>query len=598
MSTCGQAAGGGAVLDEFRRRLPDGCLLVEAGCRGLCFAEPLVEIYRPSFPRLVYERVTPAEVPRLVEGLVTGVFPSDGLLGICYVDSHALVGRTHALAAGAERGLDELPFLKGQRRLVLSECGLVDPASLREYAAVGGYAGLAAALSAGKPQEVIDAVEASGLRGRGGAGFPTGQKWRLAAQEQSDERYFIVNADEGDPGAYMDRTLMESSPYRVLEGLALGAYAIGAHTAYVFIRAEYPRAIESMRYAIDVARQENLLGRDILGSGYGLDVSIVTSAGAYVCGEETSMLSVLENRGYRPRKRPPYPVEKGLWGKPTVINNVETLANVPVAISRGPETLSGIGSSGNAGTKVFSLTGSVPRNGLIEVKLGTTLGTIIGEIGGGHDAVAAQIGGPSGMLIPLEGGDRPIDFDSLASLGGIMGSGGIVVLGPDQCVVDTVRYFMHFSAGESCGRCRSCKDGLREAADLLDGIVDGRGRPEDIEALEKLVDWIPKGSLCGLGRSAMRPLQSALRFFRQDFIEHIEGSCHALVCKGLIRLEIDKRRCQGERCCLQTCPGNAIKGRFGKPGYIDQRLCIKCKTCIQVCPYGAIQVISEPRNVR
>jgi NADH-quinone oxidoreductase subunit F len=616
-STCGRAAGGRDVARRLREKASQTELsVVDVGCRGFCFAEPLVEVTLPGQPRLIYGNVSVEQVVPLLEGLRQGALPEQGLLGCMYRDTHSLQGRSWQLVASApndwkhigwqdsadDAGLmdgslaaDDLyaqPWMGAQKRVVLGECGLINPVSLPEYLAVGGYSALQRVLKQNDPNAVIDMVAAAGLRGRGGAGFPTAQKWKAVAEADQDTRYFIVNADEGDPGAYMDRGLLESTPFKVLEGLAIAAFATGVKQAFIFIRTEYQQAIAVLHQAINAAIRANLLGADILGADFSLQVEVVTSAGAYVCGEATSMVAVMENRGFQPRKKPPHLTECGLWGRPTCVNNVETLANVPHIIAQGASVWRESGTQSSAGTKIFSLVGATPRNGLIEVGLGTKLGVILETIGGTSTATAVQIGGPSGIILPATLSEQPLDFDSLSALDGIMGSGGLVVLDSSQCVIDTVRYFTHFSASESCGRCRACRDGLAEAAAILDTISAGQGSEEELERLEGLCRILPKQSFCGLGRSAMRPVYSALRWFREDFARHLQGHCSALVCNDLIHMEILTEFCHGERCCLTTCPGNAIQGPFGKPGHIIESRCVKCRMCATYCPYGAVRVYS------
>ena len=594
MATCGRAAGGSELVKALSKKL--GELNVEAevvsvGCQGLCWAEPLVEIQIPGQPRAVYGNVETSRIEQLLQGLKSGQLPEEGRLGLVYRDEFPLAAQTYILSPGNENDLAEHEYLKHQTKIAMSSSGRIEPASAAEYAASGGYSALEKVLNL-RPEEVIKIIEDSGLRGRGGAGFPTGEKWRLARKGLPGQRTFIVNADEGDPGAYMDRGLLESDPHRVLEGLAIGAYAIGAGQAYIFIRAEYPLAIETLQKAIGEAQQAGLLGEHILGSDFSLKVALVRSAGAYVCGEESALIQVLENKNYQPVRRPPYPTEEGLWGTPTCINNVETLANVPFILARGADEFKKHGTEQSPGTKIFSLVGSVARAGLIEVPLGTSIGEIVETIGGTTEVKAVQIGGPSGAILPARLSNLPVDYENLQAAGGIMGSGGLVVLDHKQCVVDTVHYFLDFSARESCGKCKPCRDGLKECRAILEKISSGQGEVKDLEELEQIAAYIAAKSFCGLGKMAAGPVLSSLRYFRQEYEEHLNGHCYALVCKPLIHFEIIPERCQGERCCLQSCPGNAIKGAFGKPGRIEERLCTKCWMCTTSCPYDALRVYS------
>lgn len=593
MGTCGLAAGAQEILEN----LWDSCkqlganagetpvLIDEVGCRGLCWAEPLVEVRCGDGFSYLFGNMTPFKSKRLVKSLVeTGKLPP-GCMAV--VRDEATEAATPTLAA-AEKLPDANPF-EGQTRYVMRNAGVVNPLSLAQYCARGGFSAPRSILST-PPTSVISTVEEAGLRGRGGAGFPTGKKWRAVAEQSEETRYFIANADEGDPGAYMDRALIESAPYQVLEGLMIGAYATGAHNAYVFIRSEYPLAERTLKAALGNMREAGLLGENILASGYSLEISVVESAGAYLCGEESSLIAALEGRPPYPRKRPPYPTQSGLWGCPTTVNNVETLATVPMLFARATAdaaTFEGLGAEGNRGTKIFSVTGNLAKQGLVEVELGTSIEDVIN---GTEGVKGVQIGGPSGLIMPASLTNLLLDYESLSAIDGVMGSGGIVVLDEHQCIVDLARYYTRFSSNESCRRCRACRDGLARATELLDAFCEGKGTAEDLAELEELSQSIPKRSLCGLGKLSTRPLMGALRYFKQEFEEHMTGYCRAGSCVPLVRLEISEEKCRGERCCLQTCPGNAIKGPFGKPGTIDQRLCLKCWTCMDVCPYGAVSV--------
>lgn len=597
MGTCGRSAGAEGIFLAFQNEIAERSLdvqLVPVGCEGMCWAEPLVEILLPGNPRVVYANVSPSQVTGLVKGIAEDNLPSQGRLGSFSQDYLPLLDKTVSLGTACEDDLGTQPFLQAQTRRVLSNCGRIEPASALEYIGTGGYIALEKVLQNLQPEEVIERVEASGLRGRGGAGFLTGKKWRLTREGKPGPRFVVVNADEGDPGAYMDRGILESDPHRVLEGLAIAAYAVGAQKAYIFIRSEYPLAIQTLQRAIVEAEAHNLLGENILGSNFSLKIGLVRSSGAYVCGEESAMLRAMQNERGDPAPRPPYPSESGLWGAPTCINNVETLANLPFIFSRGIDEFRQLGTQQSPGTKIFSLVGEIQRPGLIEVPLGTTINTVIETIGGitENSPKAVQIGGPSGAILPVSLDKLPIDYENLQAAGAIMGSGGLVVLGQRQCVVDTARYFLKFSFHESCGKCTPCREGLADCVAYLNNFVSGKGTRDDLDDLENLCSYIANSSLCGLGKMAPRPVITSLRYFREEYEQHIQGHCPALVCKPLIHFEIIQEKCQGERCCLTTCPGNAIKGSFGKPGRIVERLCTKCWMCTQSCPYNAIRVYS------
>lgn len=575
LATCGRAAGGEAVQKEFIEYFSNvgfGADVVSVGCRGLCYAEPLVEVLLPNGTSRMFCKIDASSARSIADCLTQ----EEPLLAF-----DSLPERLHLQDNTAE-----------QERRVLSNCGLVDPFSLEEYCMQGGYSALKKAFDHMSPKAIIEEISAARLRGRGGAGYPTGKKWKACTKNNSTERYVIVNGDEGDPGAYMDRALLESDPHRVLEGLILACYAISAHKAYFFIRAEYPLAIATVSQAIEMARQGGFIGKNILGSDFDLEIDVVSGAGAFLCGESTALVNVLENKICRPRKRPPHLAEAGLWGKPTCINNVETLANVPLIINHGATWFCSVGTEKSPGTKIFSVVGSVECSGLIEVPMGTQLGVIINDIAQARESKAVQIGGPSGAILPSSLSDLEISFEGIDDVDGMMGSGGFVVIGETQCVVDTAAYLLAFSAQQSCKCCKTCREGLEGSAEILTRMTRGQGLFEDIE---KLVEWSElcrKHALCGLGRDALNPVQSSLRFFADEYKAHIDGRCPSLVCKELIFYEIDTSRCQGERCCLLTCPGNAIKGRFGKPGHIEQRLCQKCGMCIATCPYSAVRKTS------
>lgn len=576
LGTCGRAAGAQAVLDALRREAEAAAgevMLDAVGCRGLCSDEPLVEVWLPDGAVSRFANVEPGAAAALV----------------AFARGAASDADREALSRFAREGD---PFRYEERR-VLARCGVIDPRSIEEYVACGGYEALATVLAEGDPASVIAEVEASGLRGRGGAGFPTGAKWRACAEGDPGERYFIVNGDEGDPGAYMDRGLLESDPHLVLEGLIIGCFACGASRAYFFIRAEYPQAVETVRRAIEDARRCGLLGPDILGSGFGLEVSVVRGAGAFLCGESTAMANVLEGRRCTPRKKPPHLTEKGLWSRPTCVNNVETLANVPLILGQGAAWFREVGTAQSPGTKVLSVTGATERTGLVEVPFGVGVGALVRDVAQATDPKAVQIGGPSGAILPADGRGLDVSFESLGAAGAMVGSGGFVILGEEHCVVDTAAYLTRFSQSQSCGRCRGCREGLGEAADILGRVCAGQAGEDDLARLRVVAEaTCADGTLCGLGRMALRPLLTSLDHFEEEYRAHLEGRCPSLACKELVSYVIDESKCQGERCCLGTCPGNAIKGPFGKPGRIVPRLCQKCGSCLTTCCYGAVKKVT------
>ncbi len=569
-----------------------GASVKMTGCHGFCEQGPIV-VVQPK--RTFYAHVQPNDLGEIVGETVGNGRVVERLL---YKDP----------VSGA-KFTDEadVPFYAKQTRLLLGQNGLLDPTNIDEYIALGGYASLAKALTWGNEQ-IVDEVIRSGLRGRGGAGFPTGLKWKTARQEiekqksqlptsNSHNGYVICNADEGDPGAYMDRSLMEGNPHRVIEGLVIGAYAIGAPRGYVYIRTEYPLAVKHLGIALKQARAAGLLGENILGSGFDFDIEIRLGAGAFVCGEETALMASIEGRIGDPRPRPPYPAVSGLWGKPTVINNVKTWASIPIIVDKGAEWYAGIGTEKSKGTMIFSLVGKVANTGLVEVPMGITLRELIFGIGGGipngKKFKAAQIGGPSGGCIPEQHLDTPIDYESLTSLGAIMGSGGLVVTDEDTCMVDFARYFMNFVQEESCGKCTPCRLGTKAMLDTLTRVTEGHGEEGDIEYLEELANAVKVSSLCGLGQTAPNPVLTTLRYFREEYEEHVYGArCRARVCKGLIRYEVIPELCTGCLVCLRNCTSNAITGEKLKPHFIHAELCSKCGVCKELCNFDAVRVVT------
>ena len=597
MGTCGRAAGAEDILDALNRELAQQHIqadILPVGCIGLCYAEPLIEVIKPGMPSVFYGNLTTELIPEIIKDyLVNGNPRSDLALGI----------RGEGMLEGITN-LFDLPVLKPQVRISLRNCGNIDPENINHYIANGGYEGLAKALRM-DPQEVIDEMKKSGLRGRGGAGFPTGAKWQFCHDAPGDVKYIICNADEGDPGAFMDRALLESDPHAVLEGMLIGAYGIGASEGFIYIRAEYPLAIQRLRTAIRQMEEYGLIGDDIMGSGFRFHIKIKEGAGAFVCGEETALMASIEGSRGMPRSRPPFPAQSGLWGKPTSINNVETWGNVSAILAKGAEWYAGYGTEKSKGTKNFSLAGKIVRTGLIEVPMGITLREIVYDIGGGipegKRLKAVQTGGPSGGFIPERLIDLPVDYESLAQAGSIMGSGGMIVIDEDTCMVDITKFFLTFTQSESCGKCIPCRWGTKQMLDILEDIANGRGRPGDIELLQELAESVKDGSLCGLGQTAPNPVLTSIRYFRDEYEEHIvEKRCAALHCKALISYYILPDKCEGCMICARNCPVQAIEGGKRMVHVIDQDKCTKCGTCLSLCPpkFDAIAKVSgEPVGV-
>ena len=572
------------LVEEFRSQLDEkGLSDVEVratGCHGFCERGPLVVI----FPKgIFYQGVAPANVADVIEKTVC----NDEL-----VESLLFKDKSTKKTYQTEH---EVPFYAGQQRIVFRNNGKIDPERIDDYIAADGYKALAHALAEMTPEKVIQAVSDAGLRGRGGGGFPTGRKWAICRGQEGDRKFVICNGDEGDPGAFMDRSIMEGDPHSVLEGMAIGAYAIGATQGYMYVRGEYPLAVNNLMIALGQAREMGLLGENILGSDFSFDVEIVRGAGAFVCGEETGLIASIEGNIGSPQQRPPYPAESGLWGKPTNINNVETWANVPVIIDRGADWFAAIGTEQSKGTKVFSLVGKVQNTGLVEVPMGTTIREIVFDIGGGilknRKFKAVQTGGPSGGCIPASLQDLPVDFEKLKEAGAMMGSGGLIVLDERTCMVDVAKYFLAFLTAESCGKCSPCREGVYQMHKILERITAGEGRTGDIEMLEELAVYVKDSSLCQLGGTAPNPVLSTLRYYRDEYIAHIEDKkCPAGVCKALVTFEIDADPCKGCGICKRNCPSDAISGEKKQAHVIDADLCVNCGVCYEDCPFDAILV--------
>jgi NADH-quinone oxidoreductase subunit F len=592
--TCGMAAGAGDVLESLERELARSNIeadIIQVGCIGLCYAEPLIEIIKPGMPSVFYANVTPELISEIVSDYLIADNPRADL---------ALGTRGEGTLDGIPQ-LFDLPVLKSQVRIALRNCGNINPESIYHYVASGGYEGLRKALKI-KRQEVIDEVKRSGLRGRGGAGFPTGVKWQFCHDSPGTTKYVVCNADEGDPGAFMDRALLEGDPHAVLEGMLIGAYALGASEGYIYIRAEYPLAIQRLKVALKQMEECGLLGDNIMDSAFSFHIKIKEGAGAFVCGEETALMASIEGNRGMPRPRPPFPAQAGLWGKPTNINNVETWSNVSAILRRGADWYAGYGTEKSRGTKTFSLVGKIMRPGLIEVPMGITLREIIYEIGGGIPEGkafrAVQTGGPSGGCLPASLLDSPVDYESLAEAGSIIGSGGMVVLDEDTCMVDVARYFLTFTQAESCGKCIPCRWGTKQMLDILEDTVSGNGREGDIDLLIELSEAVKDGSLCALGGTAPNPVLTTIRYFRDEYEAHIfEKHCPALACKSLVSYYVIPEKCEGCGICARACPAEAIMGGKRMVHVIDQDRCTKCGTCFEVCPskFNAVAVVSgEP----
>ena len=564
------------LKNELKRQgLEEEVAVVETGCHGLCALGPIMIVYPDA---TFYSMVQPGDIPEIVsEHLLKG-----------RVVTRLLYQETVSPTGGI-KALSDTDFYKKQHRIALRNCGVIDPENIEEYIGTGGYQALGKVLTEMTPEDVIHA----GLRGPGGAGFPTGLKWKLCRQNDADQKYVCCNADEGDPGAFMDRSVLEGDPHAVLEAMAIAGYAIGANQGYIYVRAEYPIAVERLQIAIKQARDMELLGKNIFGTGFDFDIDLRLGAGAFVCGEETALMTSIEGKRGEPRPRPPFPAQKGLFGKPSILNNVETYANIPQIILNGPEWFASMGTEKSKGTKVFALGGKINNTGLVEVPMGTTLRTVIEEIGGGIPGgkkfKAAQTGGPSGGCIPAEHFDIPIDYDNLIAIGSMMGSGGLIVMDEDDCMVDIAKFFLEFTVEESCGKCTACRIGTKRMLEILTKITKGQADMADLDKLEELCYYVKNNSLCGLGQTAPNPVLSTLRYFRDEYEAHIkEKRCPAGVCKALLSYNIDRDKCRGCTLCARICPAGAIIGSVKNPHIIDQNKCIKCGACMEKCKFGAI----------
>ena len=552
--------------------------VVQTGCHGLCALGPIMIVYPDAS---FYSMVKVEDIPEIVQ-------------------EHLLKGRVvtrllyqETVTPAGIKALIDTDFYKKQHRIALRNCGIINPEVIEEYIGTGGYQALGKVLTEMTPDDVIQCLIDSGLRGRGGGGFPTGLKWKLAKQNEADQKYVCCNADEGDPGAFMDRSVLEGDPHAVLEAMAIAGYAIGANQGYIYVRAEYPIAVERLKIAISQAREMELLGKDIFGSGFDFDIDLRLGAGAFVCGEETALMTSIEGNRGEPRPRPPFPAQKGLFGKPTILNNVETYANIPQIILNGPEWFSSMGTEKSKGTKVFALGGKIHNTGLVEIPMGTTLREVIEEIGGGipngKKFKAAQTGGPSGGCIPAEHFDIPIDYDNLISIGSMMGSGGLIVMDETDCMVDIAKFFLEFTVEESCGKCTPCRIGTKRMLEILTKITKGTATMEDLDKLEELCYYVKENSACGLGQTAPNPVLSTLRYFRDEYEAHIkEKRCPAGVCKALLSYHIDADKCKGCTLCARNCPVGAIIGTVKNPHIIDTDKCVKCGACMEKCKFGAI----------
>jgi len=578
LGSCGIAAGAMKLYEHLATNAPPNTILAKTGCAGLCHREPMLELYDPQGRRWTYVELDLSALKQIVDR---------------HIGTHQPV--EEFLLDHGNQELEMRAYLGKQKRIVLENCGLIDPENIDDYLAKAGYQALGRVLSQMSPTEVIALITESGLRGRGGAGFLTGAKWKFTHEAKGNPKYIICNGDEGDPGAFMDRSVLESDPHRVLEGMLIAAYAIGASHGFLYVRAEYPLALKNLKIAIRQARKRGFIGKNILGSGFSCELEIREGAGAFVCGEETALIASIEGERGMPRMRPPFPAHQGLRGCPTTINNVETLANVPWIIRHGAAAFNALGTEKSKGTKVFALAGKIKRGGLIEVPMGITLREVVEEIGGGSSSgkplKAVQTGGPSGGCIPVELFNTCIDYDELAKTGAIMGSGGMVVMDQDACMVDTARFFLNFTKNESCGKCTFCRIGTQRMLEILNRITAGRGVEGDLDLLEELASAVKESSLCGLGQTAPNPVLTTLKYFRAEYEAHVKDKrCPAKVCKALLRYNIVESKCTGCGACVRVCPAHAIRGERRQPHNLQPETCIRCGACLEACRFEAISV--------